>query len=418
MTTGQGASVPDGADTEAGEEEQLLERTREYVREVVLPRAAELDAEPDPEQAFSWEFMEKADEYGLRTLRLGRENGGGGCGFRTLMHMVREVAKGDGAVAAQLAQVNHLSRLVEVAGTEEQVSEYLLPAFVENPRFVLAIGSTEPEVGSDAQFPPKTGVQYRTTAERRDDGWVLNGKKHFIHNGNRASLYLIMAQTDPSATLTDGSECFLVKGDNPGIRGGVVHDKMGERLANHAEILLEDCWVPANSILRYEGTDRERGSALLFNANPGRAVLAGATVIGVAEAAFALTWEWVHRRRQGGTQLIEHSSVQETVARMRMQIDAANAYLERAAEEMEFAVIGADGARPVDRTYALLPKVFAAEAAWEVVGQALELHAGRGYMRDFGLEKLVRDAASWKHSEGANKTLLLRALKIMRAAAA
>ena len=398
-------------------EDDLIARTREYVTRVVSPRARELDAEQDPEASFSWEFMEQADAYGLRTLRLDPANGGSGLGFKAVMHMVREVAKGDAGVAAQLAQVNHLSRLVEVAGTDAQVREYLLPAFVDDPRFVLAIGSTEPDVGSDAQFTPPGKVQYRTTATRRDGDWVLNGKKQFIHNGNRASLYLIMAQTDPDENLTRGSECFLVKGDNPGIRGGVVHDKMGERLANHAEILLENCVVPDDSILRYQGADEERGSALLFNANPGRAVLAGATVIGVAEAAFELTWQWVHRRRQGGAQLIEHSSVQETVARMRMQLDAALAYLDKAADEMELAVIGARASRPVDRTMALLPKVFAAEAAWEIVGLALELHAGRGYMRDAGVEKLVRDAASWKHSEGANKTLLLRAVRIMRDAA-
>jgi alkylation response protein AidB-like acyl-CoA dehydrogenase len=158
--SGHGDRLTDGG--------EVLERARQYVAEVVLPRAKELDAEPDPEQAFSWEFMEQADQYGLRTLRLSRENGGSGLGFRAVMNVVREVAKGDAGVAAQLAQLNHLSRLVEVAGTPEQVHEYLLPAFLENPRFVLAIGSTEPDIGSDAQYPPAQPVRYQTTAERRD----------------------------------------------------------------------------------------------------------------------------------------------------------------------------------------------------------------------------------------------------------
>lgn len=395
----------------------LLSEASDFVRSTLRPVVAELDARGDPEACFSWSIMEDADRRGLRTLRLSKERGGSGCSFMTLMQVVREVAKGDAGVAAQLAQVNHLSRLVEIASTPDQLARYFLPAFVEDPRFVLAIGSTEPFVGSDSHFPPdNTQVQYRTTAVRKDGGWVLNGHKHFINNGNLASLYLIMAQTDPDRSLQDGSECFLVKAGTDGLRPGAVHDKMGERLANHAQVFLEDCWVPEDAVLNYSRGSGERGSALLFSANPGRAVLAGATVLGVAEAAFEATWQWVHERVQGGSELIEHSSIQESLGRMRMQLDAATAYVERAAVEMDRVSQGGISLEGVDKTLAILPKVFCSEVAWDVVSTCLELHGGRGYMRGHGLEKLVRDAASWKHSEGANKTLLLRAVRFLRAA--
>ena len=384
------------------EREAILRTTRRFVQEVVLPRAPSLDRQEDPAACFSWEIVEKADAVGLRTLTLAPEYGGAGADSLTTAMVIEELAKGDLGVSVIFAQTLKIAQTIQKAATEEQKKRYL-PRFKNDPHFLLAIGITEPNTSSDYIIPYANG-KFTTRAERRDGGWVINGMKHFISNGNRAKLYLIFAQTDPAKNLVEGSTCFLIERDTPGFTVGRVHDKMGERLVNNAELYFEDCFVPDENVLG----EVHRGFQILATFFPASNAYAAASVLGVAVAAYERTLQWVKTRVQGGRRLIDHDSVAMELAEMKMLIDAARSYIHKVARAADHPE---EGWEP---TMGALPKVFASHVAWQVVTKALELHGGYGYMRETGLEKLVRDAAAFLHSDGANRSLLLKAARFIR----
>ncbi len=383
---------------------RLTELAREFVRRAVIPVAAQLDERVDPEECFSWEIVEEASRVGLRTLTLDEEFGGAGADALTTAMVIEELAKGDLGVAVMLAQTLKIAQTLQKACTSAQ-KDRLLTKFRDDPRFLLAIGITEPETSSNYIIPyDAPDASYRTLAVRKARGWVLTGKKHFISNGNRAGLYLIFAQTEPSTGLLHGSTCFLVERDTPGFTIGHVHNKMGERLANNAELIFQECFLPDENVL----LDVGKGFDVLVQFFPASNAYAAASVLGLAETAYERTVHWTRQRVQGGRPLIEHDLVAVELARMRMLIDAARAYIYQAAWAADHREDG------WDPTMGALPKVFASEVAWRMVTTALELHGGYGYMREFGLEKLVRDAAAFLHSDGANRSLLLKGARFIR----
>jgi len=381
--------------------DEMVEVAARFGAEVVAPVAAELDARPNPEDCFSWDIVEAASAAGLRTATLSPEHGGAGIDSLTTARVVEELGRADLGVSVVIAQTLKIAQTLQQAASPEQRDRFV-PKFAADPRFLLAIGITEPENASNYFIPYPE--DFRTTATKVPNGWALNGKKHFISNGNVASLYLLFAQTDPGRGLVEGSTCFLVERPTEGFSIGKVHDKMGERLANNAELLFDDCFVPDEDVLGEVG----RGFDVLTTFFPASNAYAAASVLGVASAAYDRSVSWTSRRYQGGVYLIEHDSVAADLARMRMLIDAARAYLRQAARAADHRDT------EWDPTMGALPKVFASEAAWEVVTTTLSLHGGHGYMKDLGIEKLVRDAAAFLHSDGANRTLLLKAARFIR----
>lgn len=389
------------------EQQQIVKTVRKFVKDVVIPAAAELDSHVNPQDCFSWEIVEKADEVGLRKLTLAEEYGGMGADALTTAIVIEELAKGDLGVSVIFAQTLKLVQTLQKAMTEAQ-RERFLPMFRDDPRFLLAIGITEPETASNYIIPYNDSkAPYLTSAARQDGGWVINGMKHFISNGNRAGLYLVFAQTERGKSLVEGSTCFLVERTRPGFSIGRVHDKMGERLVNNAELIFESCVVPDENVLGEVG----RGFDVLVQFFPASNAYAAASVLGVGEAAFSRALQWTKMRVQGGRPLIEHDGIAAELAGMRMRLDAARAYIHQAAWAADHPE---DGWQP---TMGALPKVFASQMVWEVVTKTLELHGGYGYIREVGIEKLVRDAAAFLHSDGANRSLLLKAARFIRQAA-
>jgi alkylation response protein AidB-like acyl-CoA dehydrogenase len=374
---------------------------KRFGAEVVTPVAAELDARPNPEDCFSWDIVEAASAAGLRTATLAPQYGGAGIDCLTTAQVVEELGKADLGVSVVVAQNLKIAQTLQQATSPEQRDRFL-PEFAADPRFLLAIGITEPENASNYFIPYPE--DFRTTASRVSGGWVINGKKHFISNGNVASLYLLFAQTEPGKGLVEGSTCFLVPRPSEGFSIGKVHDKMGERLANNAELLFEGCFVSDENVLGEVG----HGFDVLATFFPASNAYAAASVLGVADAAYQRSVDWTRSRFQGGSYLIEHDSVAADLARMRMLVDAARAYIHQAARAADHKDT------EWDPTMGALPKVFASEVAWEVVTTTLSLHGGHGYMRELGIEKLVRDAAAFLHSDGANRTLLLKAARFIR----
>jgi alkylation response protein AidB-like acyl-CoA dehydrogenase len=379
----------------------LVAVAKRFGTEVVAPVAAELDRRPNPEDCFSWEIVEAASAAGLRTATLTEEYGGAGIDSLTTAKVVEELGKADLGVSVVIAQTLKIAQTLQATATPKQRDRFL-PALAADPRFLLAIGITEPENASNYFIPfPE---DFRTTATRVSGGWKIDGKKHFISNGNVASLYLLFAQTEPGKGLVEGSTCFLVERPSDGFSIGRVHDKMGERLANNAELIFEDCFVPAENVLGEVG----RGFDVLSRFFPASNAYAAASVLGVAANAYERSVNWTRSRFQGGAYLIQHDSVAADLARMRMLIDAARAYIHQVAHAADHRDT------EWDPTMGALPKVFASEVAWEVVTTTLSLHGGHGYMKDLGIEKLVRDAAAFLHSDGANRTLLLKAARFIR----
>lgn len=376
---------------------------RTFVTDAVAPVAADLDRQTNPEDAFSWDIVDKGSACGLRTLTLLPEYGGAGADCLTTAMVVEELARGDMGVSVVFAQTLKLIQALQGAATNAQRARFL-PAVRDDRRCLLAIGMTEPQTSSNYIIPYRP-AGFVTKATRKGTGWVINGKKRFISNGNRARFYLLFAQTNPDKGLNEGSTCFLIERGTPGFTTGHVEDKMGERLANNAELIFNDCFVPDEDILGAV----DRGFDVISEFFPASNAYAAASVLGVAVAAYERSLAWTRERVQGGQRLIEHDIVAAQLAEMHMLIEAARAYIHQAAWKADHKEAG------WDPTLGALPKVFASEVSWKVVTKALELHGGYGYMRDGGFEKLVRDAACFIHSDGVNRTLLLKAAQFIRA---
>jgi alkylation response protein AidB-like acyl-CoA dehydrogenase len=227
--------------------------------------------------------------------------------------------------------------------------------------------------------------------------------KHFISNGNRASFYLLFAQTEKDKPLAEGSTCFLLERGRKGFSIGTVHDKMGERLANNAELIFENCFIPDENVVG----ERGKGYGLLARFFAPSNSYAGASILGVAVALYEKAVQWAKVRVQGGKPLIEHDGIRAQLAEMKMLIDASRSYIHRACWLADHQEHG------WDPTLSALPKVMASQAAWQIATWTLEIHGGHGYMKEFGVAKLVRDAAAFLHSDGVNRTLCLKAANMM-----
>jgi len=382
-------------------QESILDTVRRFNAEVVAPVAADLDRRDDPADCFSWDIIEKADELGIRTMTLSEEWGGLGVDSLTAALVIEELAKADIGISVVMAQTLKIAQILQSALSEQQQRKFI-PIFRDSPRGLLAIGITEPETASN-YFIYYDHAPFRTKAEKVDGGWRINGMKHFISNGNRANVYLLFAQTEKGKPIEEGATCFLLDRSREGFTIGRVHDKMGERLANNAELIFENCFVPDEDVVGEVG----RGLQVLVDFFPASNAYAAATIIGTATAAYERALAWARSRVQGGKKLIEHDGIRAQLAEMHMLLDVARTYVRKATWMADNRHLGWDPA------LAALPKVFASQAAWKIVTWASEMHGGYGFMRELGLEKLMRDAAAFLHSDGVNRTLLLKAAKLL-----
>lgn len=203
--------------------------------------------------------------------------------------------------------------------------------------------------------------------------------------------------------MAEGATCFLLERDREGFTIGRVHDKLGERTANNAELVFQDCFIPDENVVGEVG----KGFDLLAQFFPQSNAYAGASILGVAVALFERATEWAKVRVQGGKPIIEHDGIRAQLAEMKMLIDASRSYIHRAAYLADNQHIG------WDPTLGVLPKAMASQAAWKIATWTMEIHGGHGFMKEFGVEKLLRDAAAFLHSDGVNRTLFLKAANFM-----
>ena len=369
------------------DQRQWRDTARAYAREVVAPAAPLLDAEADPARAFSWDLVDAASEYGLRLAPLPPAFGGGGTDFLTNAVMLEEISAADLGTSVVLAQTWKFAQLLMELGTADQ-HERWLRRLVDNRRGLMAASLTEPNGGSDNVLPyagVDGGMQMRAT--RVDGGWLLNGQKHYISNANRCDTIIAFARTNPEAPVRSGVTMFIVPADSPQVRFGVVHDKLGERLANNSEIFYEDVFVPD-----------EEGLADVARLLRGSNAYAAACTLGVARTAFSRALNYTASRVQGGRPVLEHDDIGVEFAEMYSRLEMARTYIFRAAW-------AADHAKPFDPKMAAVPKLVASQIAFDVTRASLEMFGGSGVMRETGMEKLLRDATIFLHSDGTNTVM-------------
>jgi alkylation response protein AidB-like acyl-CoA dehydrogenase len=370
---------------------------RDFAEQEIKPVACERERIVDPWQRYPWDLIEKADAVGLRTLALPKELGGGGADTLTLVLCVEELAVGDVGVAVDLDQTWKFTPIIAHLMNDAQ-RERFLPMFRDDPRCVLALGGTEPAAGSDTWGPyVARGAGAALAARREDDGWVLNGRKHFINNGGEARLVFILARTDPNATIVDGLTAFVAEQGRRGFGYGVSQDKVGQRLSSNVELIFEDCRVPDDN--RLSGV----GGGLGFLGYVGRRSLAktGALSVGVARGAFEAALGRAEERIQGGVPIIQHQATQVAFGEMLAEIEAARSLVWRAAWS-------ADSGEPFDPKLGNVAKLFATEMAVRVATRALQVWGGYGVMTQWAAEKFYRDAITVTHMDGANQLIAIR----------
>lgn len=371
---------------------------RELTTEIVAPAAAERDRLPTAAERIPWDWIRSASELGLRTLGVPREYGGAGVDILTLCLVGEELAVGDLGFAVILDQCWKMAHILGEAMTPEQRNRFI-PPFVADPEATLAIAITEPGVGSDHQgYYDAPSIDFRTAARREGDEYVINGSKRYVSNGCMAKLYFVAARTDPSATLRDGLSVFAVPSDTPGFRVGRFHEKSSQRLATNGEFFFEDCRVPAGNLLLEEGGMFRLRAEFM----PGSKAEAAATVLGVGRAAYEYALRYAKERVQGGQPIVKQQAVAMMLAQMAMKLDAARTQIWKAAWAAE--------AKQADaRILGLLAKVNASEVAFETCRLASEVLGGAAIMYEHPVEKYLRDATSFLHSDGTNQLCLLRA---------
>jgi alkylation response protein AidB-like acyl-CoA dehydrogenase len=386
--------------TPTEEQEALRTMVREFVDREVKPKAPAYDAEPDPIKGIPWDIIEAGNALGLNKLAVREEFGGAGQSSLTLGMLVEELAVGDLGTSVIWAQNWKVIQILQDFGTDEQKQRYLVP-LLEDPRGCCSIAIKEAESGSDHMIPcldPKAGP--KMSCVRDGDYAILNGTKEFISNGYISHLYLIFTRSNREVPLDQGMTAFVIPRDLPGVdnlpgfRVGRVYDKIGERLAGNAELIFEDCRVPMVNMMFDWDTAWKEVPKVLRQSN----AYAGASTLGVAWAAFERALEYTQVRVQGAVPIIQHANIAIKLGEMYTWLKAAQNMVRRGCWQ-------ADNPEHFDPMLAKTAKAFCSQVSMKVTLEAMQMFGGNGAMRDVGMEKLVRDAAIFLHSDGLNDSL-------------
>ncbi|MGH7860747.1 MAG: acyl-CoA dehydrogenase family protein [Candidatus Dormibacteraceae bacterium] len=362
----------------------LQQVARTFAYDEIQPRARELDRASDSRDSFPADLVRRASELGLRTMTIPVADGGMGVDCLTEVIVLEELAVGDVGFAMTLAHCWREGYFI-ATGTSKEQRDRFLPGFLADPEYLTSFGQTEETAGSDNGLPFTDDVSAgpQTSAVLRDGEWIINGGKRFITSGNVSRLMVMIARTDPTVPFTQGISTFLVPMDSPGVRTGRIESKLGLRLNQNVEVLFENCRLPSGNLVG----EVNGGYAVLENLRYGSKTKEAARSLGVARAAFEQADAWVRTRVQGGRPIIEHQAVSTVMATMAMEIELARSLVWRAAWAANH---DHDRVRPLED----MAKLYASEMALRVAAQSMQLFGARGALRDYPMEKLVRDAAT------------------------
>ncbi|MCI0662411.1 MAG: acyl-CoA dehydrogenase [Acidobacteria bacterium] len=360
------------------EQLQVKQMVREFAEAEIRPHVMDWDEA----QRFPRDLFFKMGELGLSGVIFPEEYGGAGMGYIEYATVIEEVSRVDGSIGLSLAAHNSLcTNHIFQYGTAEQKEKYVTP--LASGQKLGAWALTEPSSGSDA-----SGM--KTTAARRNGGWLINGSKNFITHGISADTCVVMAITSREMR-SRGISAFIVEREREGFIAGKKENKLGVRASETASIIFEDCWIPEENILGEQG----RGFVNAMQVLDGGRISIAALALGIAQGAFESALKYAQERHQFGQAIFNFEAIQFKLADMATQIEAARLLTYRAAWLK-------DQKRPTTKESAIA-KLYASEIAVKVSEEAIQIHGGYGYTKDYPPEKYWRDAKLCTIGEGTSE---------------
>lgn len=370
------------------EQEMIRDAVRQFAQEVIAPQAAQWDRD----KTFPHAVHKELAALGAYGVAVPESYGGAGLDYLSLALILEEIAAGDGGTST-VVSVNNcpVCSMLMAFANEAQKQQWLVP--LARGEMLGAFCLTEPHVGSDASA-------LRTTATRDGDHYVINGVKQFITSGKHADVAIVLAVTDKAAGKR-GISAFVVPTSTPGYVVARLEDKLGQHSSDTAQIVFEDCRVPAANLLGEEG----EGYRMALSGLEGGRIGIASQSVGMARAAFEAALAYAKERESFGQPLFAHQAVQFRLADMATRIDVARQMVWHAAALR-------DAGRPCLKE-AAMAKLFASEMAEGVCSDAIQVFGGYGYVNDFPVERIYRDVRVCQIYEGTSdiqKILIARAL--------
>jgi alkylation response protein AidB-like acyl-CoA dehydrogenase len=365
------------------EEQQTI---RDLARKIAEEKVKPVRAKYDEEGTFPWDIVQELARVDLFRVFVPAAYDGmveEGLGITNMCLVTEEISRVCAGVALAFAGTGLGSFPILLFGSDEQKRRYL-PAIAAGRR-LAAFGLTEPGAGSDAGA-------IRTTARRDGDHYVLNGTKIFITNAGEAEIYTVLALTSPEKG-SRGASTFIVEKDTPGFTFGKRESKMGIHASSTGELIFDECRVPARNLLGKEGMGFLIAMKTLDISRPGVA----AQALGIAEGALGETLRYVHQRQQFGKSIVSFQGIQWMLADMATQVEAARSLIYRVTDMIDRGVTRDIG------YLSAMAKVFASDTAMRVTTDAVQIFGGYGYMTDYPVEKMMRDAKITQIYEGTNQ---------------
>ena len=362
---------------------------KEFAEKEVKPLAQEIDEE----HRFPRETVDKLAKYGFLGIPVSKEYGGQGCDILTYAMCVEELSKVCGTTGVIVSA--HTSLCVDpivTYGTPEQKAKYL-PDLCSGKK-LGAFGLTEPGAGTDAQ-----GQQTKAVFDEATNEWVLNGSKCFITNGKEADVYVIIAVTgkiEKRGKMQKEISAFIVEKGTPGFTFGTKENKMGICGSSTYELIFTDCRIPADALLGAKG----KGFGIAMHTLDGGRIGIAAQALGIAEGALETTINYVKERKQFGRSIAQFQNTQFQLADMATKVEAARLLVYKAARKKDEYQAGAKVSYSVE---AAMAKLYAAEVAMEVTTKCVQLHGGYGYIKEYDVERMMRDAKITEIYEGTSE---------------
>ena len=371
------------------EHEMARQLFKDFAENEVKPLAQEIDEE----HRFPRETVDKMAKYGFMGIPVPKDMGGQGCDILTYAMCVEELSKVCGTTGVIVSA--HTSLCVDpilTYGTPEQKAKYV-PDLASGKK-LGAFGLTEPGAGTDAQ-----GQQTKAVFDEATNEWVLNGSKCFITNGKEADVYVIIAVTgkiEKRGRMQKEISAFIVEKDTPGFTFGTKENKMGICASSTYELIFTDCRIPAGNLLG----QKAKGFAIAMHTLDGGRIGIAAQALGIAEGALETTIAYVKERKQFGRAIAQFQNTQFQLADMATKVEAAKLLVYKAARKKDEYQAGAKVSYSVE---AAMAKLYAAEVAMEVTTKCVQLHGGYGYIKEYGVERMMRDAKITEIYEGTSE---------------
>lgn len=372
------------------EQEEIKHAIHQLAQEKIKPRAIEIDEEA----AYPMDIFKLLSEYGYIGANMPAAYGGAELDLLSFCTIVEEIARVC-ASSSQVVVVQELGALpIMIGGNSEQKERFLKP--LAEGKKIGAYALTEPAAGSDVS-------SLSTKAELKGDHYVLNGSKMFISNGGVADLYTVFAKTDK------GISVFIVEADTPGFKVGKLEKKMGIKGSPTAQLYLEECHVPKENLIGNEGDGWLIAMKTFDKSRP----TVAAQALGIAQGAYDLALDYVQEREQFGKSISKFQTIQFTLADMATQIEAARALVYKVAGKVN--ELTATGKNTDLTKTSSMAKMYASDVANKVTTEAVQLLGGYGYIQDYAVERMMRDAKITQIYEGTNQIQRMIISKIILA---